>query len=175
MSTQTMAATQTIVRTLAGGGGGKEPPPNSENQSQDPQRIRDTFDIALGRAPRPPGGPGGPNCWSSSVAASARTNSTHSSVRRVYADFELLAGTYIMHTDFSYFFVYFSTCRSYSCTELIPYFVAAALVSRLYKSSHFVARASVDSVTTEVSLLHTSLYSYSTLTVPQRLTYLQVS
>jgi hypothetical protein len=114
-------------------------------------------------------------CWSSSVAASARTNSTHSSVRRVYADFGLLAGTYVMHTDFSYFFVYFSTCRSYSCTELIPYFVAAALVSRLYKSSHFVARASVDSVTTEVSLLHTSLYSYSTLTVPQRLTYLQVS
>ena len=114
-------------------------------------------------------------CWSSSVAASARTHSTHSSVRRVYTDFELLAGTYVMHTDFSYFFVYFSTCRSYSCTELIPYFVAAALVSRLYKSSHFVARASVDSVTTEVSLLHTSLYSYSTLTVPQRLTYLQVS
>jgi hypothetical protein len=48
MSTQTVAATQTIARTLAGGGGGEEPPPDSRNQSQDPQRIRDTFDIALG-------------------------------------------------------------------------------------------------------------------------------
>jgi hypothetical protein len=60
MSTQTMAATQTIAQTLAGGGG-EDPPPNPRSQSQDPQRIRDTFDIALGRAPRPPGGPGGPN------------------------------------------------------------------------------------------------------------------
>ena len=54
-----MAATQTIVRTLAEGG--KDPPLNSGSQSQDPQRIRDTFNITLGRAPRPPGGPGGPN------------------------------------------------------------------------------------------------------------------
>jgi hypothetical protein len=59
MSTQTVTATQTIARTLAGGGGGKEPPPGTSHQ--DPQRIRDVFDIALGQAPRPPGVPGGPN------------------------------------------------------------------------------------------------------------------
>jgi hypothetical protein len=47
MSTQTMAAMQMIAWTLAGGEGGKEPPPDSSSQSQDPQQIRDTFDITL--------------------------------------------------------------------------------------------------------------------------------
>jgi hypothetical protein len=82
------------------------------------------------------------------------------------ANFEFSASTYIMHTDFSYLFIYFPTCHSYSCTELILYFVAAALAPRLYKCARFVPRASVDSVTTEVSLLHTGLYSYSMLTLP---------
>jgi hypothetical protein len=61
MSTQTMVAMQTIVRTLTGGGGGGEPPLDPGSQSQNPQWIRDTFDIALRHAPRPLGGPGGPN------------------------------------------------------------------------------------------------------------------
>jgi len=33
MSTQTMAVTQTIARTLTGGGGGEEPPPDPGSQS----------------------------------------------------------------------------------------------------------------------------------------------
>jgi hypothetical protein len=61
MSTQTLTTTQTIARTLAGGGGDGEPPSGPSHQAQDPQRIRDVFDIALGRAPHPPGSPGGPN------------------------------------------------------------------------------------------------------------------
>jgi len=36
MSTQTVAATQTIAQTLAGGGG-EDPPPDPGSQSQDPQ------------------------------------------------------------------------------------------------------------------------------------------
>jgi len=52
---------QTIARTLAGGGGGgEEPPPGLSQQSQDPQHIRDIFNITLRRSPRPPDGPGGP-------------------------------------------------------------------------------------------------------------------
>jgi len=38
---------QTIARTLAGGGG-EEPPLDPGSRSQDPQQIRDTFNIALG-------------------------------------------------------------------------------------------------------------------------------
>jgi hypothetical protein len=55
-----MAVMQTIARTLAGGGGGKDPPSNPSSQIQNPQRIRDTFNITLGRASRPPNRPGGP-------------------------------------------------------------------------------------------------------------------
>ena len=63
MSTQTISVTQTIARTLAGGGGDGEPPSGPSYQSQDPQHIRDIFNITLRRAPHPPdrpGGPGGP-------------------------------------------------------------------------------------------------------------------
>jgi hypothetical protein len=51
---------QTIARTLTGGGGDGEPPLEPDCQPQDPQHIRDIFDVALGRAPCPPNGPGGP-------------------------------------------------------------------------------------------------------------------
>ncbi len=59
MSTQTLVmTTEVISRTIV---------PNNDDdatnhvQQQDPQHIRDTFNIALGRAPGGPGGPGGPN------------------------------------------------------------------------------------------------------------------
>jgi hypothetical protein len=45
---------------IAEGGGDDEPPLNPRSQTQDPQQIRDTFDIALGWAPRSPNRPGGP-------------------------------------------------------------------------------------------------------------------
>jgi len=47
VSTQTMAVMQTTARTLVGGGGGEDPLDPS-GQIEDPQHIRDTFDIALG-------------------------------------------------------------------------------------------------------------------------------
>src|SRR5712675_37167 len=57
MSTQTLATnTETISRTIVPGG---DDPPNPV-QHENPQHIRDTFDIALGRAPGGPNGPGGP-------------------------------------------------------------------------------------------------------------------
>ncbi len=57
MSTQTLATnTETISRTIVPGG---DDPPNPV-QHENPQHIRNTFDIALGRAPGGPDGPGGP-------------------------------------------------------------------------------------------------------------------
>src|SRR5216683_3323922 len=57
MSTQTLATnTETISRTIVPGGDDSPDPVQHEN----PQHIRDTFDIALGRAPGGPDGPGGP-------------------------------------------------------------------------------------------------------------------
>jgi hypothetical protein len=52
MSTQTIAAMQTIARTLAGGGG-EDPPPNPRSQSQNPQRIRDTLTSLSEELPDP--------------------------------------------------------------------------------------------------------------------------
>jgi hypothetical protein len=64
MSIQTMvAATETIVWTITGGGDEDMLPPNSDTHHQNPEHIRDTFDIALRWAPggpRRPGGPRGP-------------------------------------------------------------------------------------------------------------------
>jgi len=58
MSIQTLVmATEVISCTLVPGGD-DEPPPSMQHQN--PQHIRDTFDITLGRAPRGSGGPGGP-------------------------------------------------------------------------------------------------------------------
>jgi len=57
MSTQTLATnTEIISRTLVPGGDN----PSVRTQHENPQHIRDTFDIALGRAPGGPSGPGGP-------------------------------------------------------------------------------------------------------------------
>ena len=57
MSTQTLATnTETISRTIVPGG--DDPP--AAAQHENPQHIRDTFDIALGRAPGGPNRPGGP-------------------------------------------------------------------------------------------------------------------
>src|SRR6266853_995779 len=57
MSTQTLVTnTETISRTIVPGGDNPPDPVQHENL----QRIHDTFDIALGRAPGGPGGPGGP-------------------------------------------------------------------------------------------------------------------
>jgi len=57
MSTQTLATnTETISRTIVPGGDDPPDPVQHEN----PQHIRDTFDITLGRAPGGPDGPGGP-------------------------------------------------------------------------------------------------------------------
>src|SRR5712671_6272266 len=57
MSTQTLATnTEIISRTIVPGG---DDPPDP-GQHENPQHIRDTFDIALGRAPGGPAGPGGP-------------------------------------------------------------------------------------------------------------------
>src|SRR6266851_2465376 len=57
MSTQTLAMmTEVISRTLVPGG---DDPPVSV-QHENPQHIRDTFDIAIGWAPGGPSGPGGP-------------------------------------------------------------------------------------------------------------------
>src|SRR6266853_4765997 len=48
MSTQTMATTmENITRTIVPGGS-DYPPPSASNQHQNPQHIRDTFNIALG-------------------------------------------------------------------------------------------------------------------------------
>src|SRR5712671_6110308 len=57
MSTHNLATnTETISRTIVPGGDDPPEPVQHEN----PQHIRDTFDIALGRAPGGPDGPGGP-------------------------------------------------------------------------------------------------------------------
>ncbi len=58
MSIQTIATTTEVISQTIVSGGDDEPPPS--NQHQNPQHIRDTFNIALGRAPGGPGGPGGP-------------------------------------------------------------------------------------------------------------------
>src|SRR5216683_4317440 len=61
ISTQTMATmTETISQTIAPGGDNDAPPPNTSNHHQNPQHIRDTFNITLRRAPGGPRGPGGP-------------------------------------------------------------------------------------------------------------------
>ncbi len=62
MSTQTMVTiTEIISRTIAPRGNNNPPPPlHTSNHHQNPQHIRDTFDIALRRALGGPGGPGGP-------------------------------------------------------------------------------------------------------------------
>src|SRR5216683_3889685 len=58
MSTQTLAMTTEIIsHTLVPGG---DDPPTAA-QHENPQHIRDTFDIALGRALGGPNGPGGPS------------------------------------------------------------------------------------------------------------------
>src|SRR5216683_2081967 len=58
MSTQTLVTnTEIISQTLVPGGDD----PSVRTQHENPQHIRDTFDIALGRAPGGPGRPGGPN------------------------------------------------------------------------------------------------------------------
>src|SRR5216683_1875324 len=57
MSTQTLAmTTEVITRTLVPGR--DDPSPGAQHEN--PQHIRDTFNIALGRAPGGPGRPGGP-------------------------------------------------------------------------------------------------------------------
>ena len=61
MSTQTLVMTTEVISHTLVPGGDDEPPPS--NQHQNPQHIRDTFDIALGQAsggPRGPEGPGDP-------------------------------------------------------------------------------------------------------------------
>ncbi len=57
MSTQTLVMTTEVISHTLVPGGDDEPPPS--NQHQNPQHIRDTFDIALGRAPGGPRGPRG--------------------------------------------------------------------------------------------------------------------
>jgi len=57
MSTQTLATnTEIISRTLVPGG--DDPPAGTQHEN--PQHIRDTFNITLGQAPGGPNGPGGP-------------------------------------------------------------------------------------------------------------------
>ncbi len=61
MSIQTLAtSTETIARTIVPGGDGSSPPPDPSNTHQNPQHIRDTFNIALGRTLGGPGSPGDP-------------------------------------------------------------------------------------------------------------------
>ena len=60
MSTQTLATNTKIISHTIVSGGDDSPNPA---QHKNPQHIRDTFDIALGRAlggPNSPGGPGRP-------------------------------------------------------------------------------------------------------------------
>ncbi len=58
MSTQTLVTTTEVISRTIVPGGDDEPPPSTQHQN--PQHIRDTFDITLGRVPGGPGGPRGP-------------------------------------------------------------------------------------------------------------------
>ena len=63
MATQTMASTTETIshtRTAKQGEQSEQHTQHTTTTHQNPYNIRDTFDIALGRAPRGPGGPGGP-------------------------------------------------------------------------------------------------------------------